>query len=77
MHCDCCDHLLDDIEATARFTETGNFVNMCKKCIRFLPKDLQINYRNDLKGKEREEKEEQAAEDKLYDEDEDGYEEWE
>lgn len=54
MHCDCCDQLLSEAEATARFVESGNFVNMCAECRSYLPKDLQWRTRRDLERKERE-----------------------
>ena len=49
MRCDCCDAELNDEEATAKFTESGNYVNMCSDCRRHLPKDIRITVRNDLK----------------------------
>lgn len=46
MHCDCCDKLLNNVEATARWSsddplKLGEFVNMCVKCQSTLPKALQ------------------------------------
>lgn len=54
MRCECCDRLLDDVEATARFAESGEFVNMCTKCRGWLPKELKIILRNDLIKREQE-----------------------
>jgi hypothetical protein len=51
MHCDCCDRLLTDSEATAKF-ESGAYVNMCTKCSSFLPKELRILTRSDLEEEE-------------------------
>lgn len=48
MHCECCDVLLDDVEATAKFAESGRYVGMCTKCQRFLPKELKVVNRTDL-----------------------------
>jgi hypothetical protein len=42
---------LNDEEATARFAESGNFVGMCKDCRSYLPKNLKILTRPDLKEK--------------------------
>jgi hypothetical protein len=51
MHCDCCDRLLSDSEATAKF-ESGAYVNMCTKCVGFLPKEVKILTRSDLENEE-------------------------
>lgn len=76
MHCECCDALLDDVDATARFTESGNYVNMCKKCRKFLPRNIEVTLRNDLQRKTHEEEDGDLIDKDLYNEDEDGYEEW-
>lgn len=47
MRCECCNALLNDIDATAKFGD-GRFVNMCKKCREFLPKDVVVHVRADL-----------------------------
>ncbi len=52
MRCDCCDKLLNDSEATAKFTDSGNYVNMCSKCRGHLPKDLKITLRKDFETQE-------------------------
>lgn len=76
MHCECCNAMLEDIDATAKFTESGNYVNMCGKCRKFLPKDIGVTLRHDLQRKEREEEDSEVNDKDLYNEDEDGYEEW-
>jgi hypothetical protein len=52
MHCDCCDKLLEDAEATAKFVDADGtatrYVGMCKKCREFLPKEIKISHRHDL-----------------------------
>lgn len=53
MRCDCCDKILTDKEATARFfDEDANapprYVGMCSTCQRFLPPSVRIITRNDL-----------------------------
>jgi hypothetical protein len=48
MRCDCCDADLNDSEATAKFAESGNYVNMCTECRSFLPRDIRILLRPDL-----------------------------
>lgn len=55
MHCDCCDKLLEDAEASARFVESGNYVNMCSECRSWLPKELKWQTRADLERKDLEE----------------------
>lgn len=47
MRCECCNALLSDVDATAKFGD-GRFVNMCKKCRDFLPKDVVVHVRADL-----------------------------
>jgi hypothetical protein len=42
VRCDCCDKELDDVESTAKFAESGNYVNMCAGCRKWLPNDLKI-----------------------------------
>lgn len=48
MRCDCCDAELNDSESTARFKESGNYVNMCADCRGFLPKNIKVITRPDL-----------------------------
>lgn len=75
MHCDCCDKLLDEAEASARFVESGNFVNMCTECRSYLPRNLKWKTRSDMERKEREADE--AGEDQFdlrdYDEEQDDW----
>jgi hypothetical protein len=51
MRCECCDVELNDVDATARFAESGNYVSMCAECRTFLPKDLVVVLRPDLTKK--------------------------
>lgn len=46
MRCLCCNRNLSDIESTRRHAETGEFLDICNKCIQ----DLDIPYldRDDL-----------------------------
>lgn len=76
MHCECCDALLDDVDATAKFTESGTYVNMCRACRKFLPRNLEVTLRSDLLRKTREEEDSEIVDRDLYNEDEDGYESW-
>lgn len=55
MHCDACDRLLSDEEATARFKSSGEFVMMCKPCRKWLPPEMEIISRPDLRDKREEE----------------------
>lgn len=46
MRCECCDRLLTDGEASAKFVEKdgskpSRFVNMCRTCRSFLPPTIQ------------------------------------
>lgn len=55
MRCECCDELLSDAEATAKFAGSGAYVGMCGECRKSLPSDLKIITRRDLeKTRERE-----------------------
>lgn len=54
MHCDCCDQILTEAEQSARFIESGEFVNMCTECRSTLPEDIRWRTRKDLERKERE-----------------------
>jgi hypothetical protein len=53
MKCECCDKLLTDKEATARFVpdtkdDPPRYVGMCKACQEFLPSNIRIITRPDL-----------------------------
>jgi len=48
MRCNCCNKLLSDFEATRRFKETKEFVDMCNECVDTLPKDIRFINRTDL-----------------------------
>ena len=32
MHCECCDALLSDFEATRKDKRTGHYLNLCQSC---------------------------------------------
>jgi hypothetical protein len=51
MHCDCCDALLTDYEATLRHAHTGEFLNTCNKCLKGL--SIPKKGRSDLKHQEK------------------------
>ncbi len=36
MHCDCCDVLLTDYEASLVFVDSGMYANTCLKCLKGL-----------------------------------------
>lgn len=55
MRCECCDRILSDSEATAKFVETDGtrphrFVGMCRKCQReaFGGTNVRVVVRSDL-----------------------------
>jgi hypothetical protein len=63
MRCECCNKMLSDKEATARFapTEKGEaprYVNMCTECQGFLPPSVKILTRADLPDSQEGEKQE-------------------
>lgn len=37
MRCTCCNKLLSDFEATRKHAETGEYLDMCNKCLSFVP----------------------------------------
>lgn len=56
MHCQCCDKLLTESEATAKFVEKDGskphrFVEMCNECLSFMPPDIQVVRRRDASTK--------------------------
>lgn len=56
MRCTCCNKQLNDEEATARFVDDDpaappRYVEMCKHCRSFLPKEIKLKLRHDLQGK--------------------------
>jgi hypothetical protein len=62
MRCECCNVLLTDSEATAKFAEPDGrkatrYVSMCNKCKEFLPKEIRILTRADLEEDETDEDE--------------------
>lgn len=50
MRCVCCNRLLNDYEATQRLVSTGDFADMCGKCLDGL--DIPVVGRKDLKPDE-------------------------
>jgi hypothetical protein len=76
MRCECCNRQLDDVEATARFAESGNFVGMCTKCRKFLPKNIPVILRTDLLRKEKDDDDEEQLNDFNFEEDVDDEENW-
>lgn len=37
MHCQCCDQMLTDIEATRRHRKTKQFLDLCSECATLMP----------------------------------------
>jgi hypothetical protein len=53
IRCSCCDRILSDAEATAKFVEPDGskptrFVEMCTKCQGYLPPSVRVVTRSDL-----------------------------
>lgn len=53
MRCECCNNILSDKEATARFFDENKeapprYVGMCKACQGFLPPEIKILTRSDF-----------------------------
>lgn len=46
MHCNCCDALLTDYEATRRHGLTQEFLDLCSTCFRSISKDVSIPHRD-------------------------------
>jgi hypothetical protein len=53
MRCDCCDAELSEAEATAKFEDSGAYVDMCGDCRSYLPSDIKVRTRR-LPQKQRE-----------------------
>lgn len=67
--CECCDKILNDSEATARFVGEDapiRYVGMCSKCRSFLPSCVQYTVRRDLPSTEPDD--DDAEPDDLWDE---------
>lgn len=49
MHCNICDTLLSDFEATRRFKNTSKYLDLCNKCYKeTIPDIYQVTERKDL-----------------------------
>lgn len=46
MRCQCCNKNLSDYEATARHANTGEFIDICTKCLKEIP--IPVRGREDL-----------------------------
>lgn len=42
MRCYCCDKPLSGVESTRKFKESGNYTDMCDKCLKTLTDDYDI-----------------------------------
>jgi hypothetical protein len=47
MRCQCCDRNLNDYESTRKHAETGDYLDICNKCISDLP-EIPVEVRGDL-----------------------------
>jgi hypothetical protein len=52
MKCYCCDKILTSQEATRRFKESGEFVDMCNNCLGTIDDDVEVTdgYQEDDDG---------------------------
>jgi len=48
MRCTCCDRLLNDFEATRKSKTTGEYLDMCNKCVATVQDALDTEVRQDL-----------------------------
>lgn len=48
MRCQCCDHILTDFEATRKFKESQEYADMCNRCVKELPPEIEFVGRSDL-----------------------------
>lgn len=37
MRCVCCNKMLNDVESTRKHADTGEYLDMCNKCLSFVP----------------------------------------
>lgn len=49
MRCVCCNKLLTDLESTRKHAETGQYLDMCNKCLDFCP-EIPYTERSDLQN---------------------------
>lgn len=42
MRCSCCDVILTPAESVRRFKESGEFVDMCNKCLSTISDDVRV-----------------------------------
>lgn len=47
MHCLCCDRNLNDYESTRKHAETGEYLDICNKCLNDIP-NIPVEVRGDL-----------------------------
>jgi hypothetical protein len=66
VRCNCCNKILEDVEATAKFVGSGEYAEMCRTCIKTLPPEVKVKFRSDFVDDE---------EDFEEEEEKDGYEE--
>jgi len=62
MRCDCCDKILNGFEATRKYKESGEYVNMCNSCTSWLPPEVKLVSRSDLQPYEQVEDSDQFME---------------
>jgi len=46
MRCNCCNVVLTPQESTRKFTVSGDYVDMCNKCLRTIDDDVQYSEGN-------------------------------
>ena len=52
MRCKACDRILEDFEATRKYSGTQHYVDLCNKCYSHIKDDLSVTERADLLTKE-------------------------
>lgn len=58
MRCLSCNKELTDFEATRRFSESKDFVDLCNGCFKHIEKSVNVTERNDLRLNDYDETEE-------------------
>jgi len=48
MRCLSCNNPLNDLEATRRYTESQEFIDLCNKCFGYIKEDIDYSERDDL-----------------------------
>lgn len=48
MRCTCCDRNLNDFESTRKHAETGEYLDICNRCLSSMDNEIPVQVRGDL-----------------------------